>query len=77
MEAEIRDKLSAYLRGDVTLKELRAWLAQRTWNQEDVPKVAYAAAYFIDEAASGNVSKSKLDDELRRLAARQAAVARR
>jgi hypothetical protein len=78
VESEIRQKLNAYLRGDLALADFRAWLIQRTWNETDTPEMAHAISYYMDEAASGNLSERKLDEELRRLAAsRAAAVARR
>jgi hypothetical protein len=69
VESEIREKLASYLRGEMSLEGFREWLVGRTWNRSDAPAVAHEIAYFIDEAASGNCSRTKLDRELRRLSA--------
>lgn len=68
MEREIRERLSAYLQGEITLEDFRAWLIDQVWDKPDAPKVAHAIEYLIDEAALGNLSRSRLDVELRDLA---------
>lgn len=72
MDLGLRKKIDAYLRGDITLVALRKWILGATWNNDKASEVAHAAAYFIDEASSGNYSRSELDEELKRLAAGKA-----
>lgn len=69
MEAEVRERLDIYLRGDGTLDDLRRWLVERTWGNPDAPELAHAVEYLLDEAASGTFSRKQLDRELRVLLA--------
>ena len=75
MEQEIRDQLDAYLRGQLSLEDFRAWLLERTWDNPHAPQVAHAIEYFMDEASSGHLSLKEMKEELRQLAAEVPATA--
>jgi hypothetical protein len=77
VEQEIRAALEAYLRGDLSLRDLRSWLLERTVEGSNAPQVAYAIEYLIDEAASGNFSRKQLDSELTAIAHAKAESGRR
>jgi hypothetical protein len=72
VERDIRERLGAYLQGEITLVDFREWLSDQTWDNPDAPKVAHAIEYVIDEAALGNLSRSQMDAALRELVAQRA-----
>ena len=71
MEQDIRERLGAYLQGEITRVDFREWLSDQTWDNPDAPKVAHAIEYVIDEAALGRLSRSQLDAALRELMAQR------
>ena len=68
-------ELDSYLSGEVTLEELRTRLILLALEGDEVPTLAHAIEYTIDEAASEGSSIDELDAELRKLAAEHAHVA--
>jgi len=66
-EDKIREALVAYLRGDINLSNFRELLLGVTIDNAEAPQLAHAIEFFLDEAASGQLQKPALDEELRRL----------
>ena len=71
---DVNEALDAYLRGELSLEELRNGLMVLTLESGDVPPLAHAIEYFMDEAASNALTFVELDQELIALARQYARI---
>jgi hypothetical protein len=67
---DLIDELKTYLRGGMTLPDLRDRLAEVTWDNPAAPQIAHDLERVIDDALDGHATPQELDAELR-LFARQ------
>ncbi len=71
-QSEIREKISRYLRQEVSLDQFEDWLVQHSWNMhqdsdDDAQKLAASVELRLAERSSGHLNESELREELRSL----------
>jgi len=69
-QSQIREKISRYLRHEISLDRFEDWFVQRSWNMhqdsdEDAQKLAAAVELRLAEHSSGHLNEAALRDELR------------
>jgi hypothetical protein len=69
-EAQIREQIGHYLRGEISLDIFEDWLVQRSWNMhkdsgEAAQKLASAIELRLAEHSSGHLDEAELRNELR------------
>lgn len=69
-ENSIREKLSRFLRNDISLDQFEDWLAQSSWNMHvdsdpSARKLASSIELRLAEHSSGHLDERALRDELR------------
>jgi hypothetical protein len=64
-ELDLMEELQAYLRGAMTLSDLRTKLSDSTWDRPDAPQVAHDLERIIDDALDGHATPQELETELR------------
>ncbi len=69
-QSQIREKISRYLRHEISLDQFEDWLVQRSWNMhkdsdEDAQRLASEVELRLAEHSSGHLTVAALRDELR------------
>lgn len=79
LELAVRQHLTDYLAGNLSLDEFKDWLVGATWDVErtadaDTQRLTYDIKLALAEESSGFVSTAEMDEELRSIARRVPAV---
>src|SRR5437762_2500883 len=73
METLIRERLTRYLNGLISLRQFQEWFVPATWNVEQIhDQSAYDLTYDIElklaEFSNGHLTENQLREELRQIA---------
>jgi hypothetical protein len=67
-EQEVRDRLAAFLRNDISLEDFKSWLAAHSWNMHrDSPAAARELVGRIDLLLAEHLSGYRSEAEVRSL----------
>lgn len=69
-DANVRDRIAAFLLGEVSRADLEEWLTASTWDADAVTadtEVAFDAQLLLAEHARGDRDDAELEQEFRRL----------
>ena len=71
-QSQIREKISRYLRYEISLDQFEDWLVQRSWNMHqdsdgDAQKLVAAVELRLAEHSSGHLDVAALREELQSL----------
>ena len=61
----VKEKLTEYLAGKISIKEFHRWLIQETWDSDN--ELVYAIKLCFAEYTSGHLSNDELIERLREL----------